>query len=212
MWIWEGDAFGILPPDGDPDKDGKKTVINLRGAGLYADSETSLTNNGDRYYSSSLGRFITADRRSVAEHVQRWQPNLGQPGQPPLEINAFARVANNPLRWIDPDGLEAGSPNAYDPNFPDPTVPEVGLDSLCVECVIVPAARAGKIAKACIDIAKKDIVQKACKNAVLAAALGSAICEGKPPGQFPRDRQRIENVRNAADQTLRKNTGSVRDK
>ena len=43
---------------------------------------------------------------SVAEHVQRWRTRMGVPGQPPLEINPYVRVVNNPLRWIDPTGLD----------------------------------------------------------------------------------------------------------
>jgi RHS repeat-associated protein len=78
--------------------------VNLRYGGTYWDQETQLLLNGARYYDPKTGRFITADPMSVAEHVQQWQANLGTPGQPPLELNPYARVVNNPLRWIDPDG------------------------------------------------------------------------------------------------------------
>lgn len=44
---------------------------------------------------------------SIAAHVRRWQTNMGIPNQPPLEINPYAYVANNPLRWIDPSGLSS---------------------------------------------------------------------------------------------------------
>lgn len=41
---------------------------------------------------------------SVAKHVERWFDMQGTPGHPPLEINPFVLLANNPLRWTDPTG------------------------------------------------------------------------------------------------------------
>ncbi len=88
---------------------------NVRLAGQYFDSETGLLYGGARYWDPRIGRSITADRMSVAEHVERWQENLGAPGQPPLEINPYVAVANNPLRYTDRTG------NAID------TVADVGF-------------------------------------------------------------------------------------
>jgi hypothetical protein len=97
---------------------------------------------------------------SVAEHVARWQENLGLPNRPPLEINPYVYTANNPLRWIDFGGFESDSPNAGNANFPDPSVPEPGLESPCIECIIIPAARAGKVIEACKTIIKnKDTLK-----------------------------------------------------
>lgn len=59
---------------------------------------------GARYYDPKTGRGLSADRRSVAEHVEGWRARMGVPGQPPLELNPYAYTANNPLRWIDPTG------------------------------------------------------------------------------------------------------------
>jgi hypothetical protein len=60
------------------------------------------------YSSIASARFLSADPMGVDEHVQRYQDNLRRPAasawHPPLEINPYAAVANNPLRWIDPDG------------------------------------------------------------------------------------------------------------
>lgn len=54
---------------------------------------------------TAQARFLSPDRMGEAWHVQRYRAYLGVPGQPPLEINPYVAVANNPLRWIDPTGL-----------------------------------------------------------------------------------------------------------
>jgi RHS repeat-associated protein len=76
---------------------------------MYSDSETGLYYWNSRYYDPKTGRGIQPDRMSVAEHVARWQANMGVPGQPPLEINPYVYVANNPLRWTDPTGHVIGA-------------------------------------------------------------------------------------------------------
>ncbi len=116
IWSWEGSAFGSTPPNEDPDGNGVNTVINLRFAGMVADAESGNFYGGDRYWDQRLGRSITADNMSVAEHVERWRAGL-VPGQPPLEINPYAHVLNNPLRWIDSTGFEATVPS---PSLPAP--------------------------------------------------------------------------------------------
>lgn len=74
-------------------------------AGQYFDQETGLYYNWNNYYDPKIGRWITADKMSVAEHVQKWRASLGTPEQLPLELNPYVYTANNPLRWVDPDGL-----------------------------------------------------------------------------------------------------------
>jgi RHS repeat-associated protein len=71
---------------------------------MYSDSETGLYYWGSRYYDPKTGRSITPDRMSVAEHVRRWQANQNRLNRPPLEINPYVYVANNPLRWTDRTG------------------------------------------------------------------------------------------------------------
>lgn len=41
---------------------------------------------------------------SVAAHVDRWLWMMGTADHPPLEINPYVALANNPLRWTDPTG------------------------------------------------------------------------------------------------------------
>ena len=92
---------------------------NVRYPGMYADQETGLYYWGARYYDPRTGRGISADPTSVAKHVQRWQENPGAPDQLPLEINPYVYVANNPLRWIDPDG-RMGQSAGGDKSMPGP--------------------------------------------------------------------------------------------
>jgi len=56
--------------------------------GQYYDQETGLHYNYFRYYNPQTGRYITPDP-------------IGLEGG----INLFAYVANNPVNWVDPEGL-----------------------------------------------------------------------------------------------------------
>ena len=108
IWRWEGNAFGETLANEDVDGDGKLTTINLRFPGQYYDAESGLHYNWNRYYDPKVGRYITADPVSVGEHVQSTLDNLrsgGANGQMPIELNPYAFVANNPLKYIDPEGL-----------------------------------------------------------------------------------------------------------
>ncbi len=60
------------------------------------DIETGLDYFGARYYSSTQGRFTTGDPASLElRHLVN-----------PQDLNRYAYVANNPLKFIDPDGEE----------------------------------------------------------------------------------------------------------
>ena len=102
----------------DPDGDGQALIINLRFPGQYYDGESGLFYGGARYWDPRLGRAITADRRSVGKHVELMLDRMNAPkllrsvgvtmtpdvNAPPLELNPYTYVANNPLGWTDPTG------------------------------------------------------------------------------------------------------------
>jgi len=95
VWSWESDAFGNTKADRDVDGDGTKVSLRLRFPGQYFDRESGLFYNNYRDYSSKLGRYIQADP-------------IGLYGG----ANRYAYVLNNPLKYIDPLGLDACGPRA----------------------------------------------------------------------------------------------------
>jgi RHS repeat-associated protein len=88
VWRFASEAFGTGKPDTDPDADGVNVQVRLRMAGQYADGESGLYYNWNRYYDPRTGRYITSDP-------------IGLDGG----LNTFTYVRNNPLRYTDPSGL-----------------------------------------------------------------------------------------------------------
>lgn len=62
--------------------------LKLRLPGQYEDEETGLYYNGHRYYDPDRGQYLTPDPLGLS-----------------AGINAYAYVANNPLKYVDPEGL-----------------------------------------------------------------------------------------------------------
>jgi RHS repeat-associated protein len=68
--------------------------VNQKFTGKERDQETGLDYFGARYYGSALGRFTSPD--PVVITTERLMN--------PQQLNLYAYVANNPLRFIDPTG------------------------------------------------------------------------------------------------------------
>jgi len=93
IWRWDitGSAFGEHVDNNDPDGDGQSFVMNLRFPGQYYDTETGMVSNGQRdCYDPATGRYCESDP-------------IGLRGG----INTYAYVRSNPLRYVDPKGLES---------------------------------------------------------------------------------------------------------
>lgn len=89
VWRWDSSGFGEGVPDQDPDGDGIYSNIRLRFPGQFADDESGLYYNWNRYYDPSTGRYITSDP-------------IGLVGG----INTFGYVGGNPLTFFDVFGLD----------------------------------------------------------------------------------------------------------
>jgi RHS repeat-associated protein len=78
-----------------------------RFTGKERDAESGNDYFGKRYYASSMGRWMSPDRINVTEARMM---------NPSSTLNKYAYGANNPLKYVDPDGqditiyYEAGNP------------------------------------------------------------------------------------------------------
>jgi len=82
------------------ENDKKFTGYELDASGLYY--------AGQRYYDSEVGRFMSVDPLSIVmgtrEAEQITEMKLPQLLADPQNLNSYAYVKNNPLRYTDPDG------------------------------------------------------------------------------------------------------------
>ena len=88
--IWQASyaPFGAVVINSKTSNQQSATKFNFRLPGQYEDEETGLYYNDNRYYDPRLGRYLSPDP-------------LGMPDGP----NRYAYVRNNPLRYIDVNGL-----------------------------------------------------------------------------------------------------------
>jgi RHS repeat-associated protein len=68
----------------------------VKFTGKEKDAETGLDYFLARYFSSSQGRFTSVDAKGFSKRTLR----------NPQKWNKYAYVLNNPLQYVDPDGLE----------------------------------------------------------------------------------------------------------
>ena len=120
------EPFGTAQAQQDPDQDGIATDIPLRFAGQVFDADTGLHYNYFRDYDPWTGRYIQSDP-------------IGLGGG----LNTYGYVEGNPLRFIDPKGLQAI------------LLPHPGT-LLPLACMATPKCQEGavNVAGALIDICK----------------------------------------------------------
>ena len=89
--------FGSMDfyPFGEQASGGSGTTHKFTGK--ERDSESGLDNFGIRYDSSSFGRFMTPDPSGLSF----------ADASNPQSLNLYAYVQNNPLAFVDPDGLDS---------------------------------------------------------------------------------------------------------
>jgi RHS repeat-associated protein len=111
--VWEA----AYKPFGQAEADFSSSVTNnLRFPGQYFDEESGLHYNYFRYYLPGIGRYSRPDpshsvqpRGSIIPYLTPYLLNT------PQELSLFAYVTGNPLKCVDPDGLNIGIPPFDDP-------------------------------------------------------------------------------------------------
>ncbi|WP_353048951.1 RHS repeat domain-containing protein [Pseudomonas fluorescens] len=83
VWEWKSDAFGVGEPSGS-------LTLNLRFPGQYFDFETGFQYNYFRNYDPKTGRYRESDPIGLK-----------------ADLNTYSYASGNPLKYIDPLGLES---------------------------------------------------------------------------------------------------------
>ena len=129
--------------------------------------------------------------------------------------NTFAYSQNKPLTHIDPYGLlitSTLSGVSRDPIHPD-DAGRISNFASAATLVAGGAAVAGSalaaggpgtgamVCKVAADVARD--LKDPCRNAIVAAALGVAMCQGNMPNSLRRDLERRDEIRRASDLATR---------
>ncbi len=99
VWRAMATPFGKTSINDDVDSDGVSVEFNIRQPGQYYDSESGLHYNYFRYYDPETGRYITSDPIGIDGLMNALGGDFT--GQ---DMNLYAYVRNNPLKYIDPEG------------------------------------------------------------------------------------------------------------
>jgi len=96
VWRWDltSEAFGESEPEQDPDGDDTLFVLDMRYPGQQYDSASGFNYNYFRDYDPATGRYTQSDPVGL----------LGG-------ISTYGYVGANPLRYVDPSGLELVTAN-----------------------------------------------------------------------------------------------------
>lgn len=129
------------------------------------------------------------------------------------QFSTYAYVEGNPLWYIDEDGLMGNAPGhgAY-PAGQGPGGQSRAQSACMIAGGIIGAAGvaalpeiAGLVSETACRIAPK--LKNPCKNALLAAALGTGICNGDPADDFVSDMERRETIRQGTELAGQKKIG-----
>ena len=123
VWRWDQvEPFGANPANDDPDANSVAFDLPLRLPGQYYDIESGVSDNLNRTYDASTGRYLQADPRGI---VTTTVPTATMS----LAANLYLYALGRPTTLFDPDGREVQSCCGMTSAFPDALV-LVGLECM----------------------------------------------------------------------------------